>query len=372
MNLLAQAETVAEPDLVSTLIGGYLMLLLAVSLSTWFWLAQRRQQLGYLLPQTIRTLPPWGATEIALLILLWMFSQLAGARLASEFGGFELDGGFDKLSARQQGVLIGGTTLVQWAVMGVFVLWLVFKCRASWADIGLSSDGLGRDVVIGVTGFVLIMPPVMSLQAFLASLYPDEKHPFIEAMDGGVDAALMAGIVFAAVLTAPILEELMFRVVIQGWFEKLSGEIKGDATANQSIAAATDEASDAASLTDHEAAEAITPRADGPPEIASNPYASPQTEGLSSQPAKSTQQATAEESSPGPLSQWRPLAIVFSSLLFGLVHLGHGPAPISLFFLALGLGYIYQRTRRLLPCIIIHMLLNGQTTLVLFLGAASN
>jgi membrane protease YdiL (CAAX protease family) len=35
------------------------------------------------------------------------------------------------------------------------------------------------------------------------------------------------------------------------------------------------------------------------------------------------------------------------------------PDPIPLFVLALGLGYLYRQTHRILPCIVVHLLLNA-------------
>ena len=41
------------------------------------------------------------------------------------------------------------------------------------------------------------------------------------------------------------------------------------------------------------------------------------------------------------------------------MHLPHGPAPIPLFLFAVVLGYLYAATRRILPCIVTHALLNA-------------
>jgi membrane protease YdiL (CAAX protease family) len=62
--------------------------------------------------------------------------------------------------------------------------------------------------------------------------------------------------------------------------------------------------------------------------------------------------------------EWR--AIVLTSLFFSLLHLGHGAAPIPLFFLALVLGYLYQRTHRLLPSMTVHFCLNACSFFLLF------
>ncbi|MCA9138841.1 MAG: CPBP family intramembrane metalloprotease [Planctomycetales bacterium] len=61
---------------------------------------------------------------------------------------------------------------------------------------------------------------------------------------------------------------------------------------------------------------------------------------------------------------WHPTSvwpIYVSSMIFALMHSGQGAAPIPLFFLAVGLGFLYQRTGRLFPAIVVHMLLNGTT-----------
>jgi membrane protease YdiL (CAAX protease family) len=53
---------------------------------------------------------------------------------------------------------------------------------------------------------------------------------------------------------------------------------------------------------------------------------------------------------------WIPILI--SSALFAAMHIGQGPAPIPLFLLAIGLGYIFRKTGSWVPCVIIHFLLN--------------
>ncbi len=51
--------------------------------------------------------------------------------------------------------------------------------------------------------------------------------------------------------------------------------------------------------------------------------------------------------------------ILATSILFALAHLGQGPAPVSLFFFGIALGYIFQRTGSIIPCIVLHMALNA-------------
>ncbi|WP_149497212.1 CPBP family intramembrane glutamic endopeptidase [Roseiconus lacunae] len=53
--------------------------------------------------------------------------------------------------------------------------------------------------------------------------------------------------------------------------------------------------------------------------------------------------------------------LLVSSFVFALMHFGQGAAPIPLFFLAMGLGLVYQRTGRLWIVIVVHIILNSAT-----------
>jgi membrane protease YdiL (CAAX protease family) len=72
-------------------------------------------------------------------------------------------------------------------------------------------------------------------------------------------------------------------------------------------------------------------------------------------------------SRPANSAQPRYLPLVASATLFAWMHAEHGPDPIPLFLLAVGLGYLYQRTHRILPSITVHFLLNSVSLAVLVL-----
>jgi membrane protease YdiL (CAAX protease family) len=61
-------------------------------------------------------------------------------------------------------------------------------------------------------------------------------------------------------------------------------------------------------------------------------------------------------------------AIFSSSLLFAIVHAFAWPSPVPLFVLALGLGWLAQRTQSLVGPILIHSVFNGVGCLVFFLS----
>ena len=71
-------------------------------------------------------------------------------------------------------------------------------------------------------------------------------------------------------------------------------------------------------------------------------------------------------------ADWRPKAvwpIVVTSLIFAAVHLGQGAAPIPLFFLSIGLGFLYRANGRLTPVIVVHLLLNAATLVMAYFNA---
>ena len=70
--------------------------------------------------------------------------------------------------------------------------------------------------------------------------------------------------------------------------------------------------------------------------------------------------------------EWQPISvwpILLSSFVFAVMHFpGQGAAPIPIFVLSLGLGYLYRQTGSLVPPIIVHVLLNSITLLDALMG----
>ena len=71
----------------------------------------------------------------------------------------------------------------------------------------------------------------------------------------------------------------------------------------------------------------------------------------------------------GGISSWLPNVVV--SVLFAAIHWTDWPAPLALFVLSLGLGWLTQRTGRLGGSIAAHMLFNGVSATALILAGPS-
>ncbi len=108
---------------------------------------------------------------------------------------------------------------------GLFVA-VVIAFHANPRDIGLptSARQFVKDIAIGVVAGIAALGPVHVIQAILAHLMEpgqESQHPLVKMVqEGGADTLVLILASIAAVVVAPICEELVFRLLLQGWLEK--------------------------------------------------------------------------------------------------------------------------------------------------------
>jgi membrane protease YdiL (CAAX protease family) len=223
---------------------------------------------------------------------------------------------------------------------------LVLGARLSPAtvhDWGFSIRRLGSDVVIGCIAFCMLAPPVLAIQAVLTQWFPYE-HPLIVALHEHMTSSLFFVGVIVAVVVAPPSEEFFFRVLLQGWLERVAVRkhlpplvpADGYFQSPSSMPAVPFVTAELASE-------------------AAKPYATPQLDA-----AAGAEEKAVMDSPP----RW---PIFVSAAIFALMHAGNGPDPIPLFFLALGLGYLYRQTHRITPSMTVHFLLNAASMTLLWM-----
>jgi membrane protease YdiL (CAAX protease family) len=224
-------------------------------------------------------------------------------------------------------------------------LWVRWRTGATANEMGFTLREVGRDVAIGVGAFVMLAPVVFGIQAVLVLLMGPTQHPLILLLQKSPDVRLFWAASLNAVLIAPVVEEYFFRGLLQGWAETLGRHT----TPEQALFGRS--APRVAPVYDRQYSD---------PELETNPYraATAVEEPVMAKIAEADFPTTA------PWRGWLP--ILLSSLLFSLAHWGNGPDLLALFVLAMGLGYVYQRTHRLLPCILVHFLLNLTSMLLLW------
>jgi membrane protease YdiL (CAAX protease family) len=305
------------------------------------WKAARGE---VLVPVAPRRPVPWNAGHIAL-VLIYLLGPLILAHLQLPLA----DDAAEPMEMTADGLV---WALLFVSVAGVIVVSVTLAaCRlagATWRDLGWRPDKAASDVSLGVTAFLALAAPIYLLQWWLTLLYPSQ-HPIIELLSTHRDSLHVMLCLVSGVLIAPIAEEMMFRLFLQGWLQRVAA-MRGPPreTVAGSDAHSSPTAPAAVSTTsDHgELASAVE----------ENPYAPPQEANLL-EPTK----ADGDEFIPAR-TYWLP--ILASSLLFAALH--DWPDQVPLFLLAIALGWIYQRTHRILPCIVLHACLN-LTSLGLFL-----
>lgn len=108
--------------------------------------------------------------------------------------------------------------LIQIAMVPLFLsVW----CRCQWADFGLRRQGLLKDLRFAVWGLLLAFLPVSLFSFPLQSLRKAESHLLLKMLHAFAgDTQTVTWIAVAVVLTGPLLEELLFRVLLQGALER--------------------------------------------------------------------------------------------------------------------------------------------------------
>lgn len=248
---------------------------------------------------------PLGLFDVGIMFVTWVAGQLIASSLAVLWLGIKTEVR-SEASTEQQALLIGmvsvgvlfATTLGMSLVVLRYRRWEVFGWRPDW---------LRQDILLGLVGFLMFVPPVLLLQLGLTQLIP-YSHDTLTLLDKGPSVLTLSMTWLAAVLVAPICEEIFFRGTLLAWLQR-AVNFQPDAI-DKAINGGWDQ------------------------------DATPQRQPIC----------------------WS--AIVLSSLMFGLVHLGNGPAPISLFFFGLALGYLQQISGSVVPCIVLHAALNGFTMLL--------
>ena len=251
------------------------------------------------------------------------------------------------ISAPQQMAAIYAQAAVSLFVVSLSTVTVLWRHQGSPRDLGWDLRCVGRDVRLGCVAFVGLAPPVYALQLLLVTWFKSH-HPLVELLQRDPQPKLIAACVVSAAVVAPVAEEYLFRGLLQGWLEGLAVDrgLARDRRPKSAISLAADQS-------------AVAPACDPVLEAdVDHPY---RYRHPRETPMEDTASA-AEETVPH-VPFW---PIVVSALIFALLHLSHGPDWIPLFLLALGLGYLYRQTHRLLPCIVVHFLLNA-CSLAMFL-----
>jgi len=307
-----------------------ILVALVASLAGWgaiFWRIARKQPV---LAREARPPVPWGLVDLLLATVLLMTFQLLNAWVLTGMLGIDPARGWENASARDLTLILFCDPVANLAAIATAAAAIALRTRASAADFGISRRSVRQDLWLGTVAFIMLAPLVYGLQRLLVIWFPYE-HPLISALENHPGLLVHSAVFFSAVVGAPIVEEFFYRVLWQGGLQAFVPR-RGDFW----------------HCVFGSAASPIAPQG----RVVASEGNGALTTG---------HQAPAAEI----------FAILTSSALFALMHLSHGAAPIPLFVLALGLGFVYARTGRVLPCIVIHVWLNASSLVTLWIGTLS-
>jgi membrane protease YdiL (CAAX protease family) len=191
------------------------------------------------------------------------------------------------------------------------------------SGMGLTWRGLPRGLGIGIIAFLLLMPPIFLTELtsiainLIVTNKPPTEHPLLEELQNHPSASEMTLLIFTACVIAPIVEEIFFRGLLQTWLCRLF-----------SIARKSP---------------------------------SPQPTQSINWPGINSAELPADPVNPlaiQPQDRW--LAIFITAAIFACVHfsLEGATALAPLFVLAVGLGYVYERTGNIWTNITMHACFN--------------
>jgi membrane protease YdiL (CAAX protease family) len=313
-------------------------LFIASSLWGWAWVLRRmvagQQPLAFVATRAV----PWTVVDILVFIYAFLLLQLATGAVVRVM--FELDpsSDLDQMPLNWRAVIILTGSIATFVTMMVSILMVRWHARATWRDLGIDTKFVVRDLGLGLAAFVLLAPPVYGIQMLLVQWFPSQ-HPVVNLLREKPDPVFLGVSAFAAVVVAPLAEEFFFRVLVQGWLHKLHSS-NWSLSSWISVRPIPTDSPLRSEISDPARDKGLQPTGDPHP-----------SEGES-------------------IGTWPVFA---SAALFSLMHASHGPDPIPLFLLAIGLGYLYRQTRRILPCIVVHLLLNvcSLAALMVAIGGAA-
>ena len=336
----------------------------------WYVTVARLRRGEAILEHEPRRLASWGLIDLILVVVVIVFAMGALVTAAQILGVSFSASVKDDNRGRLYLMLISSLgQLIATALVGWFIL---LRTGCPRRDLGFSRSDLRRDLRLGGGAFCALAIPTYVLQGILTQFWPSE-HPLIESLKVDRDPQFLAIAMFAAVVAAPLTEEFAFRVLFQGWLEKMFDPeaIFRPSFVMRLFAGESARPSSAyVPFPDLVQAELAHPEEEprsiylGPPPLygqqSFNPYQAP------AQPPAPAPPPDIEALSAG-FPRWitDAIPITVTAALFALMHWSHGPDFIPLFFLAIGLGYLYRRTHRITPSLVVHFLLNLTSMLAL-------
>lgn len=199
------------------------------------WLAVLRKLLSRRAPIALepRIEVPWSGRDLLALIVGYFACEIAAATVLQQW--------MPSTSAQPSPT----TLMAQSAARMVWLVlapWYLFaRAGATLDDLGWNARELWRDARLGVCVFLAASVPVFAVQGFFVHVMEmPSKHPALVMIEEHRDYLFLAAMTVVVAGVAPLFEELVFRVLLQGWIEgrqaRLRADREGEATAHAGFA----------------------------------------------------------------------------------------------------------------------------------------
>ncbi len=357
--------------LAQTLLVALWILLPVACLIAWTMaLVQRRRGIPWL-PFSPRRAVPWGLIDLLGILAVLVLVQSVTWRWLAQSYGLPAQSRLADLSPDEQIRGMVASSLASLATLVLAIVMVRWRTGADHRDLGIDPRRFSYDLVLGITCFVMLVVPVFAVQFVLTKLWMETTHPLVQLVREHPNTWYFLLSSLAALVVAPVAEEFLFRVFLQGWLENMAHAMRAGPHDQTDRSQRTGELL-VGSPSDRDNMIGAEPPGSIP--TAENPYEPPAT---ADSPLVTKSDHGREPDAPSAATSAAVLVapalwpIVLSAALFALAHYEHGPDPVALFLLALGIGYIYQRTHRIVPCIVVHFLVNAVSMLQLWVVAGS-
>ncbi len=364
--------------------------------ASWAFVFYRRNNGKPILPMTLPWEPRrWSFVEVFFIAVGWITLNMIMANVAA------LMLGVTKASSATL-ELAGAASIGSLITVVLGTLWICVRYNTNAEHVGFGPIR-GKTLAVGLIGGLTVIPLMYIVMGVVSSLSQSKyEHPLI---DSAVESAtfpkyLMA--VFAAAIVAPIVEEFLFRVVLQGWLQSIPFRslaetiVGGEASSSPKYAATAFDGASARIATPNMSTQSMaTPTMATPANVTLNDYSGPiandtvRVQAEPTSPAATTEPTIPSEMLPTISGIYQPSATlntventpevpvpenairppfwpsIIAGVLFGVMHYGYGVSFIPLSFLGIFLGWIYRQTHSIWPCILIHMMLNSFSMMML-------
>lgn len=214
-------------DEVSFLSGSVILTLLAGSLIVWAQVAGRlaTRPRTPLLEYEPRLPVPWSGVDVAVLGVTALVFQSLVVGVAVGALGVELNVHSPEVLAA---IVVSRLIWLAFAIV-----YLVLRAGAYADDLGFDLRRFGHDMRVAAITFLAAIVPVYGTQIVLTQVFGyKSEHALVQLARETHNAGTLVLISLAAVIMAPLVEEFLVRVVLQGWLEKKQRQFRkrrGDA-----------------------------------------------------------------------------------------------------------------------------------------------